>query len=160
MKQIPKEKESAMTQTMEPRINVITLGVKNLKQARAFYEGMGFRASANSDEQIVFFNANGMVFGLYPVDELAKDAELPPQELPVFRGVTLAYNTRCKEDVTPLLALAESLGGRIVKQAKDAFWGGFSGYFADPDGHLWEVAHNPFWTIDEQGSIRLPEEDA
>ena len=139
---------------MEPRLSVVTLGVANLARARAFYEALGWHvASTDLVDQIVTFNLNGIGFALFPVEELAHDAEVLP-EVPAFRGVTLAHNVRTKEEVAPLLLEAERAGGRIVKQARDTAWGGFSGYFADLDHHLWEVCWNPFSPLAEDGSFQ------
>jgi catechol 2,3-dioxygenase-like lactoylglutathione lyase family enzyme len=139
---------------MEARLSIVTLGVIDLKRARAFYEALGWRvANEAQTDQIVTFNLNGIGFALFPMTELAEDAEVLP-EVPAFRGVTLAYNVRTKEEVAPLLAEAERAGGRIIKAAKDTAWGGHSGYFADPDGHLWEVCFNPFSPLADDGSFR------
>ena len=139
---------------MEPRVSVVTLGVVDLARARRFYETMGFRASGNP-EGVVFFQAGGMVLALYGWQDLALDAQVPG-EGSGFRGIALAYNTRAREEVAAVLAAAEAAGGRIVKPAQNTFWGGHAGYFADPDGHLWEVAWNPFWTLADDGTVRLP----
>ena len=139
---------------MEPRISVVTLGVANLHRARLFYEAMGWRvASEDIVSQIVTFNLNGIGFALFPVDELAEDAEVLP-EVPAFRGVALAHNVRTREEVEPLLEEAERAGGRIVKHAKETAWGGFSGYFADLDHHLWEVCWNPHSPLKDDGSFQ------
>ncbi|MBL8649574.1 MAG: VOC family protein [Sphingopyxis sp.] len=140
---------------MEARISLITLGVSDLARARAFYERLGFRASAASQGDIVFFQCGAMALALFPREELAKDAGVPEQGAG-FRGLALAHNVRVKGDVAAVLAEAEAAGGRIVKQAQDVFWGGHSGYFADPDGHLWEVAWNPHLIPDESGAVTLP----
>ncbi len=140
--------------SMEQRLSVVTLGVADLDRSKRFYaEGLGWKAG-NADAQIVFFQLNGIIFALYPRDELAKDA-LVPSDGGGFSGVTLAYCARSKEEVDKIIALAEAAGARIVKQPQDVFWGGYSGYFADLDGHLWEVAWNPYWKLDEQGNVFL-----
>jgi uncharacterized protein len=141
---------------MEPRISIVTLGVLDMARSRAFYEAMGFRVSGASQGDIVFFQAGGQALALYPWDKLADDAESPPSG-DGFRGVTLAHNVREKSEVAPVLAAAAAAGGRIVKPAHDAFWGGHSSYFADPDGHLWEVAWNPFFPIAADGALTLPD---
>ena len=142
---------------MEQRLSLITLGVRDLARSRAFYaDGMGWTPSELSNENIVFFQCLGVVFGLYGRDALAEDAALDNAEGSGFRGVTLAYNTRSKDEVDAVLAHAETIGAKIAKPAEDAFWGGYSGYFADPDGHLWEVAWNPGFAIDEAGNVTLP----
>lgn len=139
---------------MEPRVSVVTLGVANLHRARAFYEALGWSVAVEDlASHIVTFNLNGLGLALFPVAELAEDADLLP-EVPGFRGVTLAHNVRTREEVAPLLADAERAGGRIVKQAKETSWGGFSGYFCDPDHHLWEVCWNPGSPLAEDGSFQ------
>ena len=131
---------------MEPRISLITLGVADLARARAFYcDGLGLPAMPQSNEQVVFIGLKSVWLSLYPREALAEDAKLSSTGSG-FRGFTLAHNVRTREEVIALLAQAEQAGGKIVKPAQDTFWGGFSGYFADPDGFLWEVAWNPhFW---------------
>jgi uncharacterized protein len=141
---------------MERRINYITLGVADLARARAFYEKLGFHASSASQGDIVFFQLGAVTLSIFPREELAKDIGVSA-EGGGFSGVTLAHNVATKEEVAVLLAEAEAAGGRIVKPAQDVFWGGHSGYFSDPDGHLWEVAHNPFVTIGPDGVIALPD---
>jgi len=126
---------------MEQRMSIVTLGVRDLARARAFYDALGWRAKSD-DGGIIAYNLLGMALALYPWEELAGDAGVPPVG-EGFRGVTLAHNVRTKEEVAATLAAAAQAGGRIVKPAQDVFWGGHSGYFADPDGHLWEVAWNP-----------------
>lgn len=142
---------------MEQRLSLITLGVRDIARSRAFYaDGLGWTPSDLSNENVVFFQCAGVVFGLYGRDALAEDAALDSAAGSGFRGVSLAYNTRSKDEVDSVLAHAESVGAEIIKPAKDAFWGGYSGYFADPDGHLWEVAWNPGFTIDDAGHVALP----
>jgi catechol 2,3-dioxygenase-like lactoylglutathione lyase family enzyme len=141
---------------MERRINFITLGVADLARARAFYEALGFHASSASQGDIVFFQLGAVALSIFPRAELAKDVGVSA-EGSGFSGVTLAHNVRTKEEVAVLLAEAEAAGGRIVKPAEDVFWGGHSGYFSDPDGHLWEVAHNPFVSLGPDGVITLPD---
>jgi len=140
---------------MTPRINVITLGVANLAVARKFYcEGLGWPASSSSNEQIVFIDAGGVVLGLYPRALLADDALLTPGT--GFGGVTLAQNVASKAEVDDALNAAVKAGATILKPAVDTFWGGYSGYFTDPDGHPWEVAWNPHWTLDKDRRVVLP----
>jgi catechol 2,3-dioxygenase-like lactoylglutathione lyase family enzyme len=139
---------------MEQRLSLVTLGVADLERARRFYEdGLGWRRG-NAHAEVVFFQIGGAVLGLVSRKELAADARLP-DEGGGFGGITLAYNARSREEVDAVLAEAAGAGASILKPAEDAFWGGYSGYFADPDGHPWEVAWNPEWTILEDGSIRL-----
>jgi len=140
---------------MEPRISLITLGVRDVARARAFYEALGFVASSASSESVAFFQAGGAALGLFGWDSLAEDARVEPSG-EGFRGVSFAHNVRDKADVAAVLAAAESAGGRIVKPAQDVFWGGHNGYFADPDGHLWEVAWNPYFPLTDDGSLQLP----
>lgn len=141
---------------MEQRLSIITLGVADLARSRQFYEKLGWRRSMMKAEGVVFFQAGGMGLALYPRSDLAKDANLRADSSG-FAGFSLAYNTRSREEVNAVLAEAKNAGATIVKNAQDAFWGGYSGYFADPDGFLWEVAWNPFFTIAESGAIQIPE---
>jgi len=140
---------------MEQRFSIVTLGVANLEQSRAFYQRLGWRESAASNHSVAFFQAGGAALALYSRAELARDANLP-QEGHGFAGVTIAYNARTREDVDGVLAAAEAAGARILKPAQEAFWGGYSGYFADPDNFAWEVAWNPQFSIAGDGSLRLP----
>jgi catechol 2,3-dioxygenase-like lactoylglutathione lyase family enzyme len=141
---------------MEQRVSLVTLGVADLKRSREFYESLGWRRSFTKAEGIVFFQAGGMALALYPRDELAKDANIAPAGHG-FNGITLAYNARTHAEVDAVLKQAAAAGGKILKPAEEAFWGGYSGYFSDPDGFLWEVAWNPSFPIAEDGSIRIPE---
>ena len=140
---------------MEPRISLITLGVTDLDRAVRFYQTLGWVRWMKVTEGVAFFQAGGMVLGLYPWDALAEDAGVGPGGSG-FRGISLAHNTRTRDEADTVLAEAAAAGGTIVKPAKEAFWGGYSGYFADPDGHLWEVAWNPGFEILDDGSVRLP----
>ena len=134
---------------MEQRISLVTLGVTNLARARAFYEAMGWRGAQQPDSEVAFFQAGGMVFGLWTA--------LGGHGAP---GVELAYNVRSPEEVDAVLAEAKSAGGSIVRPAAHADWGGYTGAFADPEGYVWEVAHNPDWKLTEDGSVRLPQQSA
>jgi uncharacterized protein len=129
---------------VEQRISLVTLGVENLARSRAFYEGLGWRGAQQPDDEIVFFQAGGMVFGLWTA--------LGGHGAP---GIELAHNVRSTEEVDALLARAVQGGATLVRPAARADWGGYSGAFADPDGYVWEVAHNPVWTLTEDGSVRL-----
>ncbi|SHK71334.1 VOC family protein [Desulforamulus aeronauticus] len=141
---------------MKPRINIITLGVEDFQKSLAFYkEGLGWELSKASNDNIAFFPLNGIVLALYPKDALAEDVRVSP-EGSGFSGVTLAYNANDPEEVDQILMTVEKLGARIVKRAEKVFWGGYSGYFADPNDFLWEVAHNPYFTFDEQDNLVLP----
>ena len=142
---------------MEQRISLITLGVTDLKRSRDFYERLGWKPSNVNAEEIVFFQTGGMALALYPRVSLAKDANVSSDGYG-FGGITLAYNTRTREEVDLVLAQAEAAGAKLLKTAKEAFWGGYSGYFADPDGFFWEVAWNPFFPIDKDGNIRIARE--
>ena len=115
-----------------------------------------WKPAPGGDGNIIFFQLGGLVLALFPRDGLAEDAHVDSRGSG-FRGITLAHNVARKEEVAPLLALAERSGGAIVKPARDVFWGGHSGYFADPDGHLWEVAWNPHFPMNERGEIVLPQ---
>jgi uncharacterized protein len=141
---------------MQSRISMITLGVSDVRTSVKFYhEGLGLKCKEGDEnaDTIAFFNLNGTWLGLYGRDALAEDATVP-SEGSGFRGVALAYNCRSKEDVHAAFDQAIQAGGTAVKEPQDVFWGGYSGYFADPDGHLWEVAWNPHeW-------IGPPDEDA
>jgi uncharacterized protein len=139
---------------MEQRLSVVTLGVADLERSRRFYEeGLGWRRG-NRHAEVVFFQLPGMVLALFGRSDLAADAKLPAAGSG-FGGITLAYCTRSREEVDAVLAEAAAAGATILKPAEDAFWGGYSGYFADPDGHPWEVAWNPEWTLADDGSVRL-----
>lgn len=137
---------------MEQRLSLITLGVTDLTASRRFYEALGWTPGF-SNEEVVFFQLGGMVLALWSRDELLKDARLPAPGAP--GAVALAYNTRTRADVDRTLLEAQEAGARILKPGTDTPWGGYSGYFADPDGHPWEVAHNPAWTIQPDGSVRM-----
>lgn len=139
---------------MEQRMSMVTLGVADLDRSRRFYEeSLGWKIGA-AEGQIVFFQLNGMILALYPRDELAKDAQVS-SEGGGFTGVTLAYCACSKEEVDNIFSQLETAGARIVKKPQNVFWGGYSGYFADPDGYLWEVAWNPCWRLDERGNVFL-----
>ncbi|HXX13766.1 MAG TPA: VOC family protein [Candidatus Eremiobacteraceae bacterium] len=141
---------------MEQRISIVTLGVSDLERSRAFYERLGWRRSMKKTEGVVFFQAGGMALALYPRADLAKDANVA-LERHGFAGIAIAYNARNRDEVDAVLAEAEAAGARILKPAQQAFWGGYSGYFADPDDFPWEVAWNPSFPIAPDGSIRLPD---
>jgi catechol 2,3-dioxygenase-like lactoylglutathione lyase family enzyme len=134
---------------------LVTLGVSDLKRSRAFYEALGWQASGASNDSVVFFHGANGALALYPRELLAEDATVPDRPTG-FSAVTLASNMRSDGDVDAFLAQARAAGGKILKDGRKVFWGGYSGYFADPDGHLWEVAHNPFFPIDDDGKLRLP----
>jgi catechol 2,3-dioxygenase-like lactoylglutathione lyase family enzyme len=141
---------------MEPRVSFVTLGVTDVERSVSFYrDGLGFPLSSASKNDIAFFKTGGVVLALYPSDKLAEDAQVHP-EGSGFGRMALAHNVRRQEDVSEVLALAAAAGAKITKPAQDTFWGGHAGYFADPDGHLWEVVWNPFFPIDEDGKVVVP----
>lgn len=141
---------------MRPKLNLVTLGVKDFERALKFYQdGLGWQPSSASQDDVAFFPLGGVVLSLYPRDKLAEDARVSP-EGSGFAGLTLAYNAKSQAEVDEVLQTVERLGATIVKPAEMVFWGGYSGYFADPDGHLWEVAWNPFWEFDEADNLVLP----
>jgi len=141
---------------MEQRVSLITRGVADLARSREFYERLGWRRSMAKAEGVVFFQTGGMALALYSRNELSKDAKISP-EGHSFCGVALAYNTRTREEVDAVIAEAQAAGAKILKPAEEAFWGGYSAYFADPDGFLWEVAWNPSFAMARDGSIRVPD---
>lgn len=140
---------------MEQRLSLITLGVEDLRRSRSFYEqGLGWRPSPASNREIVVFQLGGIALALYPRTDLARDANLTLGE--GFGGMALAHNVRDKGEVDKVLAKAKSASAKILRPAGDTFWGGYSGCFADLDGHPWEIAWNPHWPLDEDGAIQLP----
>ena len=141
---------------MEPRISLVTLGVGDLGRAAAFYEAMGLTRNRRFADGVAFFQMGGAILALWPREELARDAGIADAR-PGFPGVALAYNTRSEGEVAEVLAMAEAAGGRVLKPATRAVWGGMQGYFEDSEGNLWEVAHNRDFPIDEEGRIALPE---
>jgi predicted lactoylglutathione lyase len=140
---------------MEPRLSLITLGVADLPRARKFYETLGFVASGASQESVTFFSAGGVVLALWARAALAEDAGVGDTRRG-FAGVALAHNARSEAEVDAVLAEAVAAGAKLVKPAQKVFWGGYSGYFSDPDEHLWEVAYNPGWRLDGEGRVQLP----
>lgn len=140
---------------MEPRVTFVTLGVPDVARARAFYERLGFRASSMSQDGVAFFDAGGIVLALFGRQALAEDAHVM-DSAPGFSGVALAHNVASPEDVDRVLEEAVAAGASLLKPGEKVFWGGYSGYFADPDGHLWEVAHNPSLPLGPDGRPLLP----
>ena len=138
---------------MEQRLSLVTLGVADLKRAREFYEALGWKSGAAPADDVVFFQTGAMIVALWGRDQLAEDSGV--DDPGGWGGVTLAYNTRSPEEVDAVIAEAERAGARIPRHGAETFWGGYSGVFLDPDGHPWEVAHNPHWTIENDGSVRL-----
>src|SRR3954463_9397744 len=141
---------------MQPRLNLVTLGVSDVAKARAFYEAWGWVASSASQPSVAFFQANGLALALFGRADLAADAHV--EDKPTgFAAVTLAYNAHSKQEGGEGYAAALAAGARPIKPLQDVFWGGYSGYFADPDGHLWEVAWNPFFPLEERGHLFRPD---
>lgn len=138
---------------MEQRISVVTLGVSDLARARRFYEALGWHSDSDPELGVVFFQAGGLVVALWSRESLAEDSVVADGG--GWGGVTLAYNTRSQDEVDAVLEEARAAGATIARPGAETFWGGYSGVFVDPDGHPWEVAHNPHWTIGDDGSVRL-----
>ena len=139
---------------MEQRLSVVTLGVKDLQRARTFYESIGWQTGAGPGDDVVFFQVGGMVVALWDRAMLAEDSAV--DDGGGWGGITLAYNTRSPEEVDAVVAEARAAGATIGREPGPTFWGGYAGVFIDPEGHPWEVAHNPGWPIDERGSVSLP----
>lgn len=140
---------------MRPHISMITLGVEDLAEATSFYERLGFKRSSQSQDAVTFMQAGAVVLGLFGRDALKDDAKADD----IWSGnggTAIAMNCADAAQVDAMMAQAEAAGAQILKPAEKAFWGGYSGYFADLNGHAWEVAHNPFWQLDESGRIELP----
>ncbi|MFM2129938.1 MAG: hypothetical protein RL477_1484 [Pseudomonadota bacterium] len=142
---------------MEQRISLITLGVADLDRAAAFYDRMGWKRSVAQAQGVVFYQIGPLAVALFPRGDLAADAGVAEPATGGHPPVALGYNTRTADEVDQVLADARAAGGTIVKPAQQAFWGGYSGYFADPDGFLWEVAHNTGFALADDGSLLLPD---
>jgi catechol 2,3-dioxygenase-like lactoylglutathione lyase family enzyme len=141
---------------MDARITMITLGVADVARSRRFYcDGLGWPASSASSEHMVTIDANGVVLALYGREALAADVEVSAKGSG-FHGVALAHNVGSRDAVDRAMARAVAAGGRPLRPVQDTFWGGYSGYFADPDGFVWEVAWNPHWPLDADGRMRVP----
>jgi catechol 2,3-dioxygenase-like lactoylglutathione lyase family enzyme len=143
---------------VEQRLSLVTLGVADLARTRAFYEALGWQAlgwrtGAAPADDVAFFQSGGMIVALWGRDQLAEDSGV--EDGGGWGGVTLAHNMRSPEEVDAVIAEAQKAGARIARPGGKTFWGGYSGVFVDPDGHPWEVAHNPHWTLAEDGSVRL-----
>src|SRR5256712_518083 len=138
---------------MEQRVSVVTLGVRDLARARRFYEALGWTTGAQPADDVVFFQAGGTIVSLWGRDQLAEDTAV--SDSGGWGGITLAQNVRSPAEVDAVLAAAEAAGATITRPGGETFWGGYSGVFVDPEGHAWEVAHNPHWTISEDGSVSL-----
>jgi hypothetical protein len=138
---------------MEQRLSLVTLGVADLARARAFYEALGWRSNAGPEDDVVFFQAGGMVVSLWSRASLAEDSGVDDGS--GWGGVTLAYNVRSPEEADAVIEEARAAGAQIAREPAATFWGGYSGVFVDPDGHPWEVAHNPHWAVADDGSVRI-----
>ena len=138
---------------MEQRVSLVTLGVGDLARSRAFYEALGWTTGASPDDDVVFFQAGAMIIARGGREQLAEDSGV--DDFGGWGGITLAHNVRSPEEVDAVIAEAEEAGASIPRHGATTFWGGYSGIFIDPDGHAWEVAHNPHWTIGDDGSTRL-----
>jgi hypothetical protein len=138
---------------MEQRVSLVTLGVADLARSRAFYESLGWTTDAGPDDDVVFFQAGGLVVALWGREELAGDSGV--EDGGGWGGITLAHNVRSPAAVDAILAEAKAAGATIPRAGAETVWGGYSGIFVDPDGHPWEVAHNPHWTIRDDGSVSL-----
>jgi uncharacterized protein len=138
---------------VDQRLSLVTLGVRDLARARRFYEELGWTSGAAPEDDVVFFQAGCMIVALWGRDQLAEDSGVADSG--GWGGITLAYNARSPEEVDAVLAEAEAAGATIPRSGATTFWGGYSGVFVDPEGHAWEVAHNPHWTIEDDGGVRL-----
>jgi predicted lactoylglutathione lyase len=138
---------------MEQRLSLVTLGVSELGRARAFYEALGWMTGAEPEDDVVFFQSGGMIVALWGRDQLAEDSGVT--DAGGWGGVTLAHNVRSPEEVDAVIAESEAAGATIARPGAPTFWGGYSGVFIDPDGHPWEVAHNPHWQVADDGSVVL-----
>jgi predicted lactoylglutathione lyase len=140
--------------SMQPRVSLVTLGVADLERSRRFYEALGWRSTSKPEDGVVFFQSGGMVLALWSREELRRDSGV--EDSGGWGGVTLACNVRSPGEVDAILERARAAGATIPRAGAETFWGGYSGVFVDPDGHPWEVAHNPFWTITDEGDVVLP----
>jgi hypothetical protein len=139
---------------MEQRVSLVTLGVNDLARARSFYEALGWQTGAAPGDDVVFFPAGGMILGLWGRGQLTEDSAV--EDRGGYGGVTLAYNVRSPAEVDATIEEARSAGAAIAREPAETFWGGYSAVFVDPDGHPWEVAHNPHWSLDDEGRVSLP----
>jgi predicted lactoylglutathione lyase len=139
---------------MEQRVSLITLGVSDLGRARKFYEALGWTTRAGPEDDVVFFQAGGMIVALWDRASLAEDSGV--DDAGGWGGITPAHNVRSPAEVDAVIEEARSAGATIAREPAATFWGGYSGVFADPDGHAWEIAHNPHWTLRADGSVELP----
>lgn len=142
---------------MAPRadLGIVTLGVKDVAGSSAFFSALGWERTSSSSEEIAWFRTPHAYLGLFGYEALAEDAKLPAESRAAFGGITLAINCSSEADVDAFFATAEAAGARVLKRPERVFWGGYSGYFADLDGHPWEVAYNPNFPIGEDGRLRI-----
>ncbi len=145
---------SGTMRSVDQRVSLVTLGVADLARARVFYERLGWVTRARPSDDVVFFQAGGMVVALWSRAKLAEDSGV--DDSGGWGGVTLAHNVSSPAEVNAVIDEARHAGARIAREGAETFWGGYSGLFVDPDGHTWEVAHNPHWTLSDDGSIVLP----
>ena len=141
---------------MEQRLSLVTLGVSDLGRARTFYEALGWQTRAEPGDDVVFFQASGMIVALWDRAKLAEDSGV--EDGGGWGGITLAHNERSAAEVDEVIEEARSAGVKIAREPAETFWGGYSGVFHDPDGHAWEVAHNPRWNIADNGAVSLPDD--
>jgi predicted lactoylglutathione lyase len=140
---------------MEQRVSLVTLGVRDLGRARSFYEALGWASASAPEDDVAFFQAGGMVVALWDRAHNAEDSTMTDGG--GWGGVTLAHNVRSRAEVDAVIEEARAAGANIVREPAETFWGGYSAAFVDPEGHPWEIAHNPRWTIHDDGSTTLPE---
>src|SRR5262249_6931842 len=138
------------------RLTLLTLGVKDIATSAAFYEALGFRRKARSSDGVAFFEAGGLILSLWSAEQLAEDAQVA-LEGGGFRAVSLAWNCASPEEVDAALERVVTLGAKLLRPPQQVFWGGYTGYFADPDGHIWEVAYNPHFPMTDDGRLLLPD---
>lgn len=142
---------------MEQRLSLVTLGVADLSRSVTFYEGLGWKRSMRAAEGVAFFQLGGIGLSLYPLPDLAADAGLDEVSLPRWRGIALAHNVRTRAEVDEIVDAINCLGGLVIRVPEDKPWGGYSAYFGDPDGHLWELAWNPSFPLDDAGNLSIPD---
>ena len=140
---------------MEQRLSLVTLGVADLERSIAFYRDVVGWSPEPGPEGVAFFDLGAVVFGLYPHTDLAGEMKISEQRTGTYEGFSLAHNARSRKEVDAIFASLKAKGATILKEPEEMFWGGYSGYFADIDGHAWEVAFNPFWTVGDDGRISM-----
>ena len=138
---------------MEQRVSLVTLGVRDLARARAFYEALGWRTGAGESDDVVFFQTGGSIVSLWSRESLAEDSGV--EDGGGWGGITLAHNVRTPAEVDTIVEHARAAGATITREPGETFWGGYTGVFLDPEGHAWEVAHNPHWTVEDDGTVTL-----